>query len=55
MIGTGWRASLGEAFRRIVIAHLADNERVEADDLVARQADIGLRRARLLIGKGKAN
>lgn len=42
-----------QPFRSIGIFHIAHNERVESDDLLIGQCDIGLRRARLLVGPGK--
>jgi len=46
------RQTFGEALRRFLPGYLADGQRVIADDAIACEPNIGLRRAGLLIGPG---
>jgi len=49
------REASGQALGRILVSDLADDERIEANDGLFRQAEIGLGCAGLLVGKGEAD
>ena len=49
------REASGQPLGRILVSDLADDERIEADDGLFRQTEIGLGRPGLLVGKGEAD